>query len=98
MSAGTTARIFAAAALLAAAAVGGQKSEQDRVRVFASLPNWTGYWIADDGVENVSGVSGRTEHGAADFVRMKLAAPLPYTAEVARTATRARSAASRSRS
>ena len=83
MSAGTTARIFAAAALLAAAAVGGQKSEQDRVRVFASLPNWTGYWIADDGVENVSGVSGRTEHGAADFVRMKLAAPLPYTAEFA---------------
>ena len=83
MSARTIARICAAAALLAAAAVGAQKSEQDRVRVFASLPNWTGYWIADDGVENATGVSGRTEKGNADYVKIKLAAPLPYTADFA---------------
>jgi hypothetical protein len=83
MNATSIARVCAVAALLGAAAVGAQKSEQDRVRVFASLPNWTGYWIADDGVENVSGVSGRTEHGGADFVKMKLAAPMPYTAEFA---------------
>jgi len=90
MSPKSIARICAAAALLATAVVGAQKSEQDRVRVFASLPNWTGYWIADDGVENALGVSGRTENGAADFVRMKLAAPLPYTAEFATKAAAAR--------
>jgi hypothetical protein len=80
----------AAAALLAAAAVAAQKSEQDRVRVFASLPNWTGYWIADDGVENATGVSGRTEKGSADYVKIKLAAPLPYTAEFAAKVAEAR--------
>jgi len=90
MSSKSIARICAAAALLATAVVGAQKSEQDRVRVFASLPNWTGYWIADDGVDNALGVSGRTENGAADFVRMKLAAPLPYTAEFATKAAAAR--------
>jgi hypothetical protein len=90
MSSRSIARICAAAALFAAAAVGAQKSEQDRVRVFASLPNWTGYWIADDGVENALGVSGRTENGAADYVKMKLAAPLPYTAEFAAKAAAAR--------
>ena len=90
MNAQTIARICAVAALLAAASVGAQKSEQDRVRVFASLPNWTGYWIADDGVENVTGVSGRTEKGSADYVKIKLAAPLPYTAEFAAKAEAAR--------
>jgi len=83
MNATAIARVCAAVALLVAAGAGAQKSEQDRVRVFASLPNWTGYWIADDGVENVSGISGRTEHGGADFVKMKLAAPMPYTKEFA---------------
>ncbi len=83
-------RICAAVALLAAGAVTAQKSEQDRVRVFASLPNWTGYWIADDGVENALGVSGRTENGAADYAKMKLAAPLPYTPEFAAKAAAAR--------
>jgi hypothetical protein len=90
MTARTIARICAGAVLLLAASVGAQKSEQDRVRVFASLPNWTGYWIADDGVENALGVSGRTENGAADFVKMKLAAPLPYTAEFAAKAAEER--------
>jgi len=90
MSSRSIARIFAAATLLVTAVVGAQKSEQDRVRVFASLPNWTGYWIADDGVENALGVSGRTENGAADFAKMKLAAPLPYTAEFAAKAAAAR--------
>jgi hypothetical protein len=89
MNAQRIARIVAVAALLAAAAVAAQ-SEQDRVRVFASLPNWTGYWIADDGVENVTGVSGRTEKGSADYVKIKLAAPLPYTAEYAAKAEAAR--------
>jgi hypothetical protein len=83
MNAQKIALIVAAAALFASATAAAQKSEQDRVRVFASLPNWTGYWIADDGVENALGVSGRTENGAADFVKMKIAAPLPYTAEFA---------------
>jgi hypothetical protein len=83
MSSKSFARMCAAAALLVTTVVGAQKSEQDRVRVFASLPNWTGYWIADDGVENALGVSGRTEKGAADYVKMKLAAPLPYTTEFA---------------
>ena len=83
MKANTLVRICAAAMLLAAAAAGAQKSEQDRVRVFASLPNWTGYWIAEDGVENATGVSGRTEKGSADYVKIKLAAPLPYTADFA---------------
>jgi len=96
MNAKKIANLCAAAALLVSAAVGAQKSEQDRVRVFASLPNWIGYWIADDGVENVSGVSGRTENGAADFVRMKLAAPLPYTAEFAAKVDAARKNAARS--
>jgi hypothetical protein len=90
MSSKSIARTCAAAALLLAGVVGAQKSEQDRVRVFASLPNWTGYWIADDGVENALGVSGRTENGAADFVKMKLAAPMPYTAEFATKAAAAR--------
>jgi hypothetical protein len=90
MSSTAFARTLAIAALLAATAVGAQKSEQDRVRVFASLPNWTGYWIADDGVENALGVSGRTENGAADYAKMKLAAPLPYTAEFAAKAAAAR--------
>ena len=90
MSSKSIALICAGAALLVTAVVGAQKTEQDRVRVFASLPNWTGYWIADDGVENVLGVSGRTENGAADFVKMKLAAPLPYTAEFATKAAAAR--------
>jgi len=83
-------RGFIVAALLAATPADAQKSEQDRVRMFASLPNWTGYWIADDGVENALGVSGRTEKGAADYAKMKLAAPLPYTADFAAKAAAAR--------
>jgi hypothetical protein len=90
MSVRAIARILATAALLAASAVSAQKSEQERVRLFASLPNWTGYWIADDGVENALGVSGRTENGAADYVKMKLAAPLPYTADFSAKAAAAR--------
>jgi hypothetical protein len=78
------------AALLAAGAAGAQPSQEQRVHVFASLPNWTGYWIADDGVENALGVSGRTDNGGADFVKMKLAAPMPYNAEFAAKADAAR--------
>jgi hypothetical protein len=58
-----------------------QPAGGDRARVFAALPNWSGYWIADDGVMNALGVSGRTEHGEADFVKMKLNAPASYTPE-----------------
>jgi hypothetical protein len=92
--------------LLATAVVGAQKSEP-RSRsfvfgLFASLPNWTGLLDADDGVvENALGVSGRTENSAADFVRMKLAAPLPYyppSSPRRRQAARKNSGATRARS
>jgi len=75
------ARLICIAALLVAAGSYGQPNGGDRARFFATLPNWTGYWIADDGVENALGVSGRTEHGAADYAKMKLNAPASYTPE-----------------
>ena len=75
------ARLVAFAALLVAVGSCARPTDDDRARFFATLPNWTGYWIADDGVENALGVSGRTEHGAADFAKMKLAAPASYAPE-----------------
>jgi len=75
------ARLVIFAALLVAIGSFGQPNGGDRAHFFATLPNWTGYWIADDGVENALGVSGRTEHGAADFAKMKLNAPASYTPE-----------------
>jgi hypothetical protein len=84
------ARLVVLAALLVAAGSSGQPNGGDRARMFATLPNWTGYWIADDGVENALGVSGRTEHGAADYAKMKLNAPASYTPEWAAKVAAAR--------
>lgn len=81
--------------LLVAVGSCSQPDGGDRARVFAALPNWTGYWIADDGVENALGVSGRTEHGAADFAKMKLNAPVAYTPEWAAKVDAARKDAAR---
>jgi hypothetical protein len=73
------ARLVVFALLLVAVGSFGQTNGGDRARFFATLPNWTGYWIADDGVMNALGVSGRPEHGAADYAKMKLSAPAAYT-------------------
>jgi hypothetical protein len=48
-----------AAALLATAA-GAQPAGDPRARAFAALPNWTGIWIAADGIMNELSISGRS--------------------------------------
>jgi hypothetical protein len=68
----------AAAAVLAAATLAAQPSQEERVRTFAALPNWTGYWIA----ESFAGlnVSGRfADPAAAPPVQLRKTPP--YTQE-----------------
>jgi hypothetical protein len=75
------ARLVLLAALLVAGGSFGQPNGGDRARFFATLPNWTGYWIADDGVMNALGVSGRPASGPAGNAKKMLNAPLPYNAD-----------------
>jgi hypothetical protein len=81
MSAPSVAKTVALAAWLAAATASAQTNTAERVSAFAKLPNWTGIWIADDGVMSELGLSGRSPGGEADFAKLKLNAPLPYNAE-----------------
>ncbi|HEU4617486.1 MAG TPA: hypothetical protein VFV10_05560 [Gammaproteobacteria bacterium] len=83
-----------AAALLAAAPAPAlaQVSDEARVRAFAALPNWTGIWIAADGVMNDLGLNGRGPTGVTDFAKLLLVRGVPYNAETeAKIAARANS-------
>jgi hypothetical protein len=75
----TARAVLAAAVVLLAGAAGGQPSGDARARTFASLPNWTGIWIAADGVMNELSISGRSPN-PSDRARHLLNGG-PYTTE-----------------
>jgi len=83
MSAVGFARACALAAWLAAAAATAtaQANDEARVRAFAALPNWTGIWLADDGIMTELGLSGRSPGGDADFAKFLLGKDMPYNEE-----------------
>lgn len=86
------ARLAVATATLIAGAASGQPSQEERVRAFAALPNWTGYWIAESraGI----GVSGRdTSPGGPPPAKLRTSAP--HTAEWAAKAAALQSDAAR---
>ncbi len=58
-----------------------QDLNDPRVRAFAALPNWTGIWIADDGVMTELGVSGRPPGGDAQMAKVILGNGIPYSAD-----------------
>ena len=68
------------ATLLAAGALQAQTNSAERVRAFAATPNWTGIWIADDGVMTELGLSGRPPGGDAQMAKMLLLNGVPYNA------------------
>ena len=78
------------AMLLIAGVASAQTNSPERVRAFAALPNWTGIWIADDGVMTELGLSGRPPGGDRQMAQMLLLNGIPYNA-----ATAARLAAER---
>jgi hypothetical protein len=83
MKAASAVLAVAAIGLLAAGAASAQSRQAERVSTFAKLPDWTGFWLPDDGVMNQLGLSGHSPGGQADNAKLKLAARPPYTAEFA---------------
>ena len=79
MSAARMGWICAAAALLASAAAPAQENTAERVRAFAALPDWTGIWIADDGVMTELGLSGKPPGGEAQLAKTVLGTNVPYS-------------------
>jgi hypothetical protein len=75
----TLAKLAAAAALLAATAASAQSGDDARAHAFAALPNWTGIWIAADGVMNELNISGRSPN-PSDRARHLMNGG-PYTTE-----------------
>jgi hypothetical protein len=69
------------AALWMADCIADDPRVDDRVAAFAALPDWSGIWVADDGVMTEIGLSGRPPGGYEGWGKMILAASPPYKAE-----------------
>src|SRR6516164_2056828 len=84
--------VTATASTLAASTV------QDRQRVFSQLPDWTGIWIADDGIMTRLGLRNDVEGDAGPTFKDRIMFKgMPYNAEWQRKVQAASTAASQYR-
>jgi hypothetical protein len=81
------------AGVLILAGAHAQSAADKRAQTFAALPHWPGLWIADDGVMNTLGISGRNESPGIRAQHLMNGAP--YTPEWAAKVSAARSAPER---
>jgi hypothetical protein len=67
--------------LICSSAAQAMPSPQQRLRVFATLPNWSGLWIADDGIMTRLGLTNGPEGPGPQFKDRILGAHPPYNPE-----------------
>jgi hypothetical protein len=66
--------------LLLSGVTAAQAEQSARTQAFAALPDWSGMWESDDGLER--GISGRPRNGFAEMLaKMPMLRPPPYNSE-----------------